>query len=125
MELAIQQNLTQIEESELSRLELIIEKNLFSFYEVGSALLNIRDSGLYKTYGTFERYCKERWEFQRAHAYRLIASAKLLGFLSPIGDIQPTHETQIRPLIRLEPDQQIEAWKKAVETAAGGKVTAK
>jgi len=37
----------------------------------------------------------------------------------------PKTESQTRPLSRLEPEQQKEVWKKAVETAPEGKVTAK
>lgn len=39
-----------------------------------------------------------------------------------MGDIP---ERQLRPLAKLEPEQQREAWKKAIETAPDGKVTAK
>ena len=38
---------------------------------------------------------------ERAHAYRLIDSAHVQEILSPIGDIQPTSESQTRPLTRL------------------------
>jgi hypothetical protein len=44
--------------------------------------------------------------------------------LSPIGDIRPTHESQVRPLAGLEPEQQREAWNAAVKSAPNGKVTA-
>ena len=75
-------------------------------------------------YATFVEYCKERWDFARAHAYRLIESAKVIETVSPIGDKIPRTESQARPLTRLSPDQQKEAWQRAVETAPGGKVTA-
>lgn len=118
--------LTHLEQSELSRLEAIIEKGQKTFVEVGSALIEIRDSGLYKQYGTFEKYCKERWGYARATAYRLIDSAKVKENLSPIGDkALPTNESQTRPLTHLPPKQQREVWKEAVETAPEGKVTAK
>lgn len=50
--------------------------------------------------------------------------------MSPIGDkfhpkILPTHEAQIRPLTRLQPDLQREAWLQAVDNAPHGKITAK
>jgi hypothetical protein len=41
----------------------------------------------------------------------------------PIGTL-PTAESQARPLARLEPDQQRQAWQHAVDTAPDGKVTA-
>jgi len=110
--------------AELERLEGIIRRNLQSFYEVGRALMEIRDSGLYRDvlgFDTFEAYCRERWDFTRSYAYRLMDSASVIEVVSPIGDIKPTNESQTRPLARLEPDQQREAWAKAVETAPEGK----
>ena len=51
--------------TELSRreeLEHIIQLGLGTFYYVGSALLEIRDSRLYRsTHATFEDYCRDRW----------------------------------------------------------------
>ena len=61
-----------------------------------------------------------RWDFNRAHAYRLIDSAKVIESVSPIGDIKPVTESQTRPLARLEPDQQREVWQKAVEVKISG-----
>ena len=47
------------------------------------------------------------------------------GTLYTPCEILPTSEYQIRPLTRLEPDQQREAWNKADETAPNGKVKSK
>jgi hypothetical protein len=55
-----------------------------------------------------EDYCRERWQFQKAYAHRLIASAKVIENVSPVGD-KPTTERQARPLTKLTPDQQKEA----------------
>jgi hypothetical protein len=83
--------------------------------------LKIMDSRLYKdTFRTFEEYCRERWEFSRPRAYQLIEAAKITRNLSTVVDIQPTSERQTRPLTNLEPEQQAEVWKKAVETAPEG-----
>lgn len=89
--------------------------------------MKIRDSGLYKKvlgFDTFEKYCKARWDFNRAHAYRLIDSANVVDVVSPNGRQKPENERQARPLTRLESDQQREVWQKAVDTAPDGKVTA-
>ena len=52
----------------------------------------------------------------KAYAHRLIGSAKVKSVLSPIGDIHPANEAQVRPLTKLEtPEAQQEAW----ETALG------
>jgi hypothetical protein len=123
MELAITRD-----RADLEKLEGIIRRNLQSFYEVGKSLAEIRDRELYKIkngggYTTFEAYCKGEWGFNRAHAYRFIDSVKVIDNLSPMGDT-PRTERQTRPLSKLTPDQQREAWQEAVETAPEGKITA-
>jgi len=113
---------------ELERLEGIITRNLQSFYEVGQALMEIRDKGLYRDvlgFQTFEEYCKAKWLFTRQTAYQFIDSAKVIENVSHGLQIPaPSNERQTRPLARLKPDQQREAWQKAVDTAPDGKITA-
>jgi len=113
---------------ELERLEGIIEKNLQSFYEVGRALMEIRDKGYYRDvlgFDTFEAYCKAKWDMSLRHCERLMASAKVIDVTRPIGRL-PMTESQARPLaeLRHNPEVQREAWQRAVETAPEGKVTA-
>jgi hypothetical protein len=130
--------LTEAEQKDLTRLEEIIAQGILCFVEVGRALMTIRDKRLYRqTHRTFQSYCLEKWEFGRSYAYRLIASAEVADNLSPIAPNssdspilspncqQITSESQLRPLTKLEPEQQREAWQKAVETAPAGKVTAR
>jgi hypothetical protein len=70
--------LTSDEQTELIRLETIIENGRKSFIEVGTALIKIRDSRLYrKDYKTFEEYCKGKWQYARRTAYQLIDSVKV------------------------------------------------
>ena len=112
---------------ELEQLETVIKQNIGAFYEVGRALMEIRDKGLYRDvlgYDTFEAYCKHRWDFNRAHAYRLMDSVKVINNVSDSETKQPINLEQTRPLSKLEPAQQREAWQKAVATAPEGKVTA-
>lgn len=112
---------------ELEQLENVIKQNIGAFYEVGRALMEIRDKGLYRDvlgFATFEAYCKARWDFNRAHAYRLIDSVRVINNVSESETKTPANLEQTRPLARLEPSQQREAWQKAVETAPEGKVTA-
>lgn len=117
-------DLTITEQASLERYERVIEKGLASFYEVGSALLTIRDSKIYRgTHGTFEAYCQDRWQMSRPRAYQLIEAAKVKDNLSTTVDISP-NERQLRPLAALPPEQQSEAWQQAVATAPDGKVTA-
>lgn len=122
MENAITKNSVALEE-----LENTIKKNIGAFYEVGRALMEIRDRGLYKDvlgFETFEAYCKGRWDFSRRHAYRFIEAVEVIGHVSESDTKPPINLEQTRPLSKLEPAQQREAWQKAVETAPEGKVTA-
>jgi hypothetical protein len=127
------------EQVELERLEGIIERGLRTFIDVGMALKEIQEKRLYKSYGTFERYCQDRWQMGSNYAYKQIAAAKVVSNLctrvhtSPSsGSVDfegdklplPVTEKETRPLARLEPEAQYRAWVQAVETAPNGKVTA-
>jgi cobalamin biosynthesis Mg chelatase CobN len=117
--------LTIIEANRLTKLECQMERDQTAFVRYGNALLEIRESRLYRqSHATFEDYCLERWQLSKPYATRLIQSAKVASNLVPMGTIQPTSERQVRPIANLEPKQQREVWQKAVETAPKGKVTA-
>jgi hypothetical protein len=118
--------LTTTEQTALTSYEQTIERGLHTFVEVGAALLAIRDhpQKLYREYGTFEDYCRERWGVTRNYANKMIAASEVMERLGTIVPILPTSEAQARPLTRLEPLQQAPAWQQAVETAPNGKVTA-
>ena len=118
--------LTTQEQEALARCEAVIRRGWESFIEVGVALAQIRDQRLYRAqHQTFEHYCREKWDYRKSHAYRLIAAAEVVKCLSPVGDIpQPTHERQVRPLFGLEPEKIRELWKKAVAKAGSGVVQA-
>lgn len=110
--------LTAIEIAELATHEHTIERGLKTFYEVGMALLAIRDQRLYRAdYGRFEDYCRERWGMSHRHANRLVASAEVVINLGPIGPI-PLSESQLRPLTDLSAEDQRRAWGIAQELAA-------
>jgi hypothetical protein len=113
---------------ELEQLESVIERGLSTFYEVGRALMTIRDKHLYEKVrgiATFETYCKERWGFERRRAYQFIDAAIVSDNVKNFSQYQ-IKESHTIPLAKLNdnPDQQREAWRKAVETAPEGKVTA-
>ena len=113
------------EAERLIGLETVIERGLHTFVDVGTALLEIRDSRLYRTaFDTFEDYCRERWEMTRNYANKMISAAEVAGNLGTIVPILPATESQARPLARLEPDEQRIVWQQAVDTAPNGKVTA-
>jgi len=110
--------LTRPEQQELAECEEIIGQGMRTFVEVGLAFRTIKESKLYREFGTFEDYCNEKWGMSRIHAHRLTTASTAYENLLPIGNILPTHETQIRPLTRLkESDLQVHAWKRSLEVA--------
>ena len=61
----------------------------------------------------------------QSYLYRLLESALIENNISPMGEkSDPIPERQLRPLAKLEPQKQREAWQQAVATATDGKVTA-
>ena len=111
--------LSVVEQSELSRLESIIEKNLQSFYDVGMALTKIRDQRLYREkHETFQEYCKYQWDISRPRAYQLIGAAEVQNNLSTVVD-KLLPERILRPLTSVSSDKQIEIIKKLRETFDG------
>ncbi|MBD2168867.1 hypothetical protein H6G04_31305 [Calothrix membranacea FACHB-236] len=114
--------LTPEEQSDRLHLERKVER---AFFEAGKALAELRDRRLYRsTHRTFEEYCKDRFGYNRSRSYQLIDAAIVVDNLTEcpqIVDILPTAEGQIRPLTKLEPQQQQQVWQQAVQKA-GGKV---
>ncbi len=87
-------------------------------------MTELRDRRLYRsTHKTFEDYCRERFGFSRRQPYHLIEAAVIFDNLVEKCErnvhILPTNEWQIRPLSKLDPDIQPEAWEQAVESANG------
>lgn len=118
------ESLTTKQSRQLAQLENVIEAGVRTFVDVGNALMEIREARLYRqTHTTFEDYCKERWGFSMRHANRLISSACITERVGPTGP-KPQTESQARPLTKLPPEQQSEAWSEACERS-GGQPTAK
>jgi hypothetical protein len=90
----------------------VIERGLQTFVEVGNALLEIRDSRLYReSHGTFEQYCRERWGWGRNYVNKQIAAAEVANNL---GTFVPKTEAVARELAGLDPEQQREIWDMAL-----------
>ena len=60
----------------------------------------------------------------QAYLYYQLEAAKIERNISTTVEKEQIPERQLRPLAKLEPEQQRTAWQKAVETAPEGKVTA-
>lgn len=119
--------LSVFERAKLENYECIIEDGLQTCFDVGRALLAIRDEKLYRiTHKTFEEYCQEKWNLSRPHAYRMIESAEVIQNVSQGRQSEPlpANERQARPLAKLQPAEQADAWQEAVEES-DGKPTAK
>lgn len=114
------------ETTKLKECEQVIERGLNTFVDVGNALLEIRDNKLYRIeYKTFEEYCKERWNISRPRAYQLIEAAGVINNLSTMVDKNLfISERQIRPLSKLEPEEQIEVWQQVIERSEEKPITA-
>jgi hypothetical protein len=119
--------LSEPEQAELTACEAVIEMGWRTFVDVGLALARIRDAKLYRTeYGSFEAYCQEKWQFKRVYAHYLISAAQVFQHLfTNCEQRKPERESQVRPLIGLTQAQAQAAWEKAVEKAAGRKITAR
>ena len=102
----------------LIELETLIAHGQERFCQIGRALKEIKDGRLYKQalFETFEAYVKARWDMGRSQAYRLIKSYEVVRNLSPIGDIMPANESQVRPLAQLDPCEQRNIWKDLIKS---------
>ncbi|MEQ2005159.1 MAG: hypothetical protein ABMA26_00055 [Limisphaerales bacterium] len=116
--------LTLIEqEQRLIQLETIVENGFTTLWEMGKAMLEIRDTKLYvKRYKTFERYCEQRWAKHRSRCYQLMDAAEVQQNLSMSTqvDISELTEKHCRELVKLKkPADQRTAWKEAAASADG------
>lgn len=112
----------------LALLEETIEAGMSSFVLVGEALLEVRDSRLYRVqYPTFEAYCKGRWGFSQPRAYQLMEAAEVVAAVSSTNVEPPANEAQARalaPVLRdLGPEGAAAVLSEASE-ATNGHVTA-
>lgn len=125
--------LTEDEQRDRLHLERKVER---AFFEAGKALAQLRDRRLYRsTHKTFEEYCKDRFSYTYRHVNYLIAGSVIVDNIkmgtnssqneqaeemgTNSSQILPTSEVQVRPLAKLEPQQQQEVWQAAVEEAKG------
>jgi hypothetical protein len=116
--------LTALESESLTMCEQVIDRGLNTFYEVGRALMQIRDQRLYRQmYGTFEDYCQKRWQMGRRYVNQLIGASAVVDNLGTNGSQTPENERQARPLTQLEPEEQRIVWQVVKETAPNGKLS--
>ena len=76
------------EKVRLGQLELEIERNLTGFIKCGRALLEVRESRLYRErYASFAEYCRERFAIARSTADQLCRSTIVYETLTDSGVI--------------------------------------
>jgi hypothetical protein len=114
--------LSASEKEIFERMEGVVQSHLESFSKAGDALVAIRDGRLYReTHGTFEDYCRERWEMSKTQANRLIAAAAVIHNIVKVKEsrdiAEHLSESAVRPLTGLTPAQQQKVMRKVVEKA--------
>ena len=136
MELVDADDLSGEDHTYLQEREKIIDVGRRTFLEVGQALIEIKEHRgglLYKRYGTFEKYCQERWEFGRSYAFRLMDAAQIYREMLPRGNadggsvpVLPTTEKQMRSLKKLPTaEMRLDAWTNAVQAAGERPISAR
>jgi hypothetical protein len=126
--------LTPTEQSRRAELEGRIRAGLETFYQVGEALTEIRDSLLYRsTHATWKAYLRDVWDMSDRYGRYLAAAVEVQQTLAPVvGQIvegvsitAPAAEAQVRPLAALpDADARQQAWADAHIASGGSAPTA-
>jgi hypothetical protein len=123
--------LSEADQLRLMTLEYSINESIAqgwrSFVDIGLALIEIRKAELYAgEFETFEEYCRVKWDFKHSKANYLMAAAQVVKSLAALPDVpKPEHESPLRPLLKLTPEDAQRAWKLAVEKTRGRRITAR
>jgi len=131
MEMIVEEKpLSLVEQTRLQILEAVIQENFMAYVAVGNALLEIRESRLYRTTEgrTWEGYCREIWDMAARRADQLIAAKNVIENLRTIvlkndgtidQDLLPANEAQARELARLGEDEQRQVWQQLIDGKMG------
>jgi len=114
-------------------LEAIVTEGIQGTIRAATALFDIHryQGGILwrSSFSTFQSYCSEKWDYRKAHAYRLVNCGKFMDELarqSPIGDSEgwmPNSESQFREVRRLPKGHQIKCWKGIVAVTPAYELT--
>jgi hypothetical protein len=108
----------------LEECERVIASGLDTFTAVASALIQIRDGGLYlRTHKTFETYCRERWAMSARRTYQLIAAKRVCDDIASENLPAPISEGVARVLATLPREEAKRIWGSALNYFSG-RVTA-
>jgi hypothetical protein len=108
--------LTTTESTRKKALIATVKAAIDSIGEGGNALLELRDSRLYRdTHGDFDTFCQDVFGKTKTHINRLIDAAEVARDLTPIG-VTPK-ESHLRELKSVEPAQRDSVFREAVESS--------
>ena len=117
---------TKLSESERTRYfecKNIIRENLLICFDVGDALMEIRDSRLYRDeFDSFEEFCAKNYGVNRSKAYRLMEAALVKSELPEESSRHVTNESQAVAIAKVPKEKRGAVLDKA---ASNGTVTAK
>ena len=100
-------DLSETEQAAYFACEEVLASGWNTFVQVGLALAQIRDQELYRgEFDSFEAYYRTKWQYGRHYVNRLISAAQVFTHLvTNRHQTAPEHETQVRPLIGLTPEE--------------------
>lgn len=110
-----QNKLTNAEINQAQKYEKVVDDDLLGYFEIGLALMHIRDERLYE--GRFAEYVEKRFELLSHKAYRMIRAAEVAQRLQEAGLSIPKNEGQAHRIHELinDPDEQVEFWQRVLE----------
>jgi hypothetical protein len=112
--------LNQDERLRLKQCSETIHIGLKSYYEMGNAFLEIKESMLYReTHDTFLDFCRDEWGTTASFVYRTINAAKVHTNLEVAGVPTPTAKSHAEELSRLPEDEQANAWADTLKATQG------
>ncbi len=120
--------LNPTDQSYLAAREKIVAHGIKASIAAAKALYEIfsyRSGVLWREYGSFEAYCRIKWDYAKSHAYRLKEAGDFVVMLeehSPNGE-KPKSESQIRPLLSLPREKRIAVWESVSAERTSGPVT--
>ena len=125
-------DLTTPNRNALAKHEKVIDRAARTFVETGEALRAIRDGDLFRAYGSFEAYLRQRWGMELRHAEHIMAASMVVAHIAEANNCSlPGNEAQVRHLTtvrdnsgQIDLGQAGELWQVAVHkaTEAGGEL---
>ena len=111
------------------RCERLIKYHLRSTIVIALALESVHDRGLWKQPGfdSFGDYVAKNWHYSHARGYQYVDAGEVYrNLVHNCGQLPlPTNEGQIRPMVGLSPEIQVEIWTRVVTSEPTVEITAR